>query len=224
MKFEKSNTFIKEKNRQTEYNEELNLIKRRRTFSGIEHLDFWNKIKEHINFENKIECLEIGSHEGQSAMFFLKHFLLNKESSLLCCDIWIKSHWLYNNPLGLCYEDIFDYNIRENDKNKQIKKYMGANNKLYKEEWFVDKEYDIIYIDDIHTKESTILNVKNCLPKLKKGGIIIFDDYDKHKGSYPIEHASKYCDPVKEVVDDYIKNNNDIEIIHKEYQIFLKKI
>ena len=127
---------IKKKDRKLHYNEAINVYKRRRTFDGIRCLSKWLIIKDHINLKRKLNCLEVGSHEGQSSTFFLNYILLNPKSKLLCCDPWLKSHWIKNDPLGICYEDIFNYNMKKNDKHKQVKKFRGYNHDLYEKKWF----------------------------------------------------------------------------------------
>ena len=180
--WESDKQIVKGKSRRLHYNKDLNLYKRQRTFDGIHHLVHWSVIPKHIDVNKQLKCLEVGSHEGQSAMYFLKNILKHPHSELLCCDPWIKSHWLNLTPSNLCYEDVFDFNIKNNINagSYKINKYRGKNNQLYKEDWYQsdDNTYDIIYIDDIHTYESTKLNIANGFPQLKVGGIMIFDDYD----------------------------------------------
>ncbi len=215
---------IKDKPRQVVYNKELNVYKRKRTFSGIVHLHHWSILNDYIDVNKPLHCLEIGSHEGQSTIYFLKHLLKHEKSSLLCCDPWIKSHWLNLHPTNLRYEDLFDFNIMNNDGQTQITKYRGLNTDLFKEEWFSETLYDIIYIGGGHAYKHALENINNCFPKLKSGGIIIFDDYDKHFADYDIDEAGKWCDPVKQAVDEFIKKTNNIKIIHQLYQIIILKL
>ena len=63
---------IKNKLRQLHYCYDLNLYKRRRTFSGIRCLDKWKILNGYIDLNKKLNCLEVGSHEGQSSTYFLK--------------------------------------------------------------------------------------------------------------------------------------------------------
>jgi len=218
---------IKKKKRQMLYNKSLNLYKRKRTFDGINQLKYWKIIKKYINFKKKLNCLEIGSHEGQSAIFFLKNILLHKNSKLLCCDPWFKSHWLNLNPTNLCYEDVFNFNVKINKGGKKIKKFRGKNDSLYKKKWFKSEKYDIIYIDDIHTYESTILNIEKGFPQLKIGGVMIFDDYDAKyaiKEKYDKKGPAFWCDPVKKAVDAFIKKNKkNVKVIFHKYQMMILK-
>lgn len=225
----KNNIIIKGKSRQLEYNKDLNLYKRKRTFDGIHHLVHWNILSKYIDLNKPLKCLEIGSHEGQSAMYFLKYILNNPKSELICCDPWIKSHWLNLNPSNLCYEDVFDFNVRRNHGEDKIIKYDGLNSKLYKEPWFKNLKLDIVYIDDIHTYDSTVLNIKNCWPRLKTGGIMIFDDYEKKYAIYDKKEAAKFCDPVKKAVGEFFfkeeeKNKKHIKVLFKQYQLIIQKI
>ena len=218
-------TVIKEKVRQLQYNKDLNLYKRKRTFDGIYHLHNWTIISDYIDLKKPMKCLEIGSHEGQSAMYFLKYILTHTESSLICCDPWIKSHWLNIKPTNLCYEDVFNFNVVNNNGTNKIIKYQGTNNKLYLESWFKKCIFDIVYIDDIHTYESTVLNINNCWPQLKTGGIMIFDDYEKEHAIYDKTDAVKWCDPVKKAVSEFIKRDKkNIKILFKHYQLIIQKI
>lgn len=204
---------IKGKDRKLSYCTELDLYKRFRTFDGVYHLHKWLPF---IDSTDRLQCLEIGTHEGQSAMFFNKKILLHEDSTLLCVDPFIKSHWLNLNPNGLCYEDIWDYN---HSNNKKIKKYIGKNSDLYKEEFFKDLSFDIIYVDDDHTIKSTKLNIENLVDKLKPNGLLIFDDYDYTKAIYDEKDAIKFCSPVKELVDELVK----LPCIFKDYQIIFRK-
>jgi len=230
--WESDKQIVKGKSRRLHYNKDLNLYKRQRTFDGIHHLVHWSVIPKHIDVNKQLKCLEVGSHEGQSAMYFLKNILKHPHSELLCCDPWIKSHWLNLTPSNLCYEDVFDFNIKNNinGASYKITKYRGKNNQLYKEDWYQsdDNTYDIIYIDDIHTYESTKLNIANGFPQLKVGGIMIFDDYDAKFATYEPDKqgrdAAFWCDPVKRAVDEFVQSTNQIEIIFQQYQMIIKKL
>ena len=223
MEYNKIVKEIKGKDRRLHFNQDLNLYKRRRTFNGIRCLPQWSVLKDHIDLDSPVNCIEIGSHEGQSAVYFLKHILKHQDSKLLCVDPWIKSHWLKMDPSGLCYEDIFDLNML-NDTRNQVTKYRGLNSDYYKSN--EDDLFDIAYIDDIHTYESTTLNCSELYPRMKSGGIMIFDDYD---GDYCDPEDPKaghhWTDPVKQAVDEFIlKYQDNLEILYREYQLIVKKL
>jgi len=222
MQFIKTKIELKGKERRIEYCEELNLYKRPRTFNGIRCLNKWTCIADHIDLNNELTCLEIGTHEGQSAMYFLRNILINPKSTLTCVDPFFKSSWSRTDPSIINYEDIWDYNKSNNDFNDQLIKYTGLNSDYYKTKTFNDTTFDIIYIDDIHTYESTMLNIKQCIPKLKNGGIIIFDDYDgKYCDPNDPNAGYQWTEPVMKAIDDSSLIDT-MEIVYKEYQLILK--
>lgn len=226
LKAEKEISFINGKIRQLDYNKEFNIIKRSRTFNGIYHLKHQDIILDWIDFNKPINCLEIGTHEGQSTTYFLNKYLKNnKKSKLLCCDPFYKSHWCNLNEMALCYEDILKINLKNNDIFNQVKIYRGKGEDLYKEEFYQKEVYDFIYIDDIHSYKATSLNIKNCWDKLKIGGIIIFDDYNEDYAHYDREEARGWCEPVRKALDDHLFDGlKHCYVLWEEYQIIIVKL
>ena len=104
--------------------------------------------------------------------------------------------------------------------------YIGTNDQYYLLDRFKQNKIDIAYIDDIHTYESTKLNIEMLYPQMKKNGIMIFDDYDGDYCDPNDKNAGHHwTDPVKKAVDEFIKDHhNDIKIIFQEYQIMIQKI
>ena len=224
--YKKQTRNFKGKNRKFSYCEKYNVVKRSRTFDGLRCLPrSWGCLQNFLDLNGELNCVEIGSHEGQSATFFLKEILKNKDSKLTCVDPWIKSHWLKSDPTGLCYEDIFDLNMKLNDRYKQVQKFSGLNSDYYKTKEFKIQQFDIAYIDDIHTYESTCLNIKELYPQVIEGGIMIFDDYDCEYCDPTDKNAGpQWTEPVKKAVDEFLEREKDnVEIIFQEYQIIIRK-
>ena len=214
---------IKGKNRSLLYCYELNLYKRLRTFNGIRCLNKWSIINDYIDTKNQLNCLEIGTHEGQSAHYFLKNILVNPASSLICVDPFYKSSWGKNDPLFIDYEDMWDFNKDNNDKNNQLIKYTGLNSDFYTTDTFNNMKIDIAYIDDNHTYESTKLNIETIYTKLKDKGIMIFDDYDATYMDMTNNGKGFYWTlPVRKAVDEFLQKTT-MKILYKEYQIILQK-
>jgi predicted O-methyltransferase YrrM len=215
--------YIKGKKRRLQINIETGIYKTARAINGLDCLPKWlDIIDKYLGLENKLNCLEIGSHQGQSATFILKKILNHPESKLICCDPWFTSHWLNLRPSSLSYEDVFDYNIQNNPK---IIKFRGTNEDLFNDDLFKKNKFDLIYIDDDHTDKSVKLDIENCVPQLKEGGLIIFDDYN-YKFAIPYKYDKKnpkfWCEPVKNNVDKLIEKG-DFEVLLSHYQIILRK-
>jgi predicted O-methyltransferase YrrM len=205
--------------KQLDYCPLLGSIKRRRTFNGIRTLYKWLITQKHLDLDLPLRCLEIGSHEGQSASFFLRYILKNPHSTLTCVDPWYKSSWCRTEPTTLAYEDIFDYNMKNIDKLNQVTKFRGTGKQFYKSTEF-QESYDFVYVDDNHEYEGQLLNLDNLVPRIRRGGFIIFDDVE---GKYadPLDKNAGYhwTDPVKKAIEDWIKvNPQKLRCIHSWYQ------
>ena len=224
--YRKEKRIIKDKSRQLHYNQEYNIVKRARTFDGLYHLPKWSIIENYIDFTKPINCLEIGTHEGQSTTFFLNKYLKqNNNSKLLCCDPFYVSHWNNLSDSPICYKDILLENLK-NDIYNQVSLFTGTGRDLYKNELFTNtKKYDLIYIDDNHSYDNTVLNIENCWDKLDIGGIIIFDDYNEDYAIYDYEEAKGWCEPVRNAINDTIFNSNKIyDILLDDYQLIIIRL
>ena len=123
----------------------------------------WIYIFKRCNLTNKnsLEILEIGSHEGMSALFFMETF---SRANLTCVDIWQK----------VSTEKRFDRNIRAYIK--RIRK-IRSNSSSFFANHTASNHYDIIYIDGSHYADDVLTDAVFAFNLLKKDGILIFDDY-----------------------------------------------
>ena len=74
-------------------------------------------------------------------------------------------------------------------------------------------KYDFIYIDGMHTKEQIAKDIINSWDSLLIDGIIWMDDYLGNQGK------------LKKIFDKTINSlEGELEIIHKGYQLAIKKM
>ena len=163
------------------------------------------------NFK-KFSYLEIGSWEGNSAMFVLKNF---NTKSVTCVDIW----------------DLND----DAHKDKQLENFKNFQSNLvefkdrflfYKNtsnEFFLNnkEKYDVIYIDGWHEAPQVYEDINNSWNCLNENGIIICDDYfygdiiNNKDSNLPANSINKFI----------LENKNKLKIINvNNTQIFLKKL
>jgi len=82
--------------------------------------------------------------------------------------------------------------------------------------------FDIVYIDGSHKAKNVLADAILSWELLKTGGIMIFDDY-KWKGWEGHKLTAELRPEI--AIDSFISIfKNDIEIIHKDYQVILKKL
>jgi predicted O-methyltransferase YrrM len=159
------------------------------------------------NLKNDFKYLEVGSYEGNSAIFVAKYFT---QSNIFCVDTWMGS----DEHLGQNFREIernFLYNINEFKNIHQIK---SSSNSFF----FHNKEfYDCIYIDGDHNADQVFLDCQNAWSILTKGGYLICDDYTwkiyKEVNKNPCYGVNKFLNTISNFRYHLVSNS----------QIFIKK-
>jgi predicted O-methyltransferase YrrM len=151
-----------------------------------------------------IAYLEIGVWEGRSLIWMFENILTHDTSRAMCIDLFprdLKERFLANlYILGL--------------KNK-VKIMTGKSQFLLRQ--LPPDSFDIIFLDGSHVANDVLADAVYSWPLLKKGGLLIFDDY-LWKPHIPIKFRPKIA--VKAFVKAY---GNQVDAVHCGYQIFLKK-
>ncbi len=163
------------------------------------------------NFDKKnLKILEIGSYEGLSTVFFLN---LLKDSKITCVDPFSDFEENKDKDFNKVYENF----IKNTDLYKdRIKLFRNTSDKFFAN--ISNDVYDLIYIDGSHHADNVYKDAENSYSKLKKGGIIIFDDflwnYHKDPNHNPLGGIKKF------IANNFFK----IRIISLSYQIIVMKI
>jgi len=165
---------------------------------------------KYINYLNgNFDYLEIGTYEGNSAMFVARTF---PNSRVFCVDNWNKTEE-YGDQDFILVEQNFDNNCLSLKNIVKIKK--DSDN------FFLENKvhFDVIYIDGHHKDFQVLKDCRNAWKYLKPGGILICDDYIwnfyKNLKENPCYSINLF---LKE-----IKNKKRILEVSKS-QIFIKKI
>ena len=134
----------------------------------------------HINLDNyknkPINYLEIGTFYGANILSVANSYGLHYDSKLYCIDPWedYDDYPEYKNEQPSIYNS-FLKNIENSGAREKIIINRGySNNEIPK---FENDFFDIIYIDGNHEPEYVLEDAVLSFRKLKKGGIMIFDDY-----------------------------------------------
>ena len=165
----------------------------------------WMEILEPFEGQPHIHYLEIGVSEGGSALWMLENILTHPTARITGLDTFgdveIYARFLSNLELsGL------------SDKMTIIK---GRSQVTLRSLPF--DSFDIIYIDGSHTAPNVLLDAALSWDLLKKGGIMIFDDYMWEWERPPQERP-------KIAIESFLRIfKNELEVLHQEYQIIIKK-
>lgn len=176
----------------------------------------WNRVLS--GFKGKdFNYLEIGSFEGNSALFIFKFF---NPTMVYCCDSWIPltqrdgSDEGYSDFNMLKVEKNFDYNLK--DYQNRLKKCKIKSDNFFKKNLTT---FDLIYVDGSHFGEDVSRDCYSSWKILNKNGILIFDDYF-WKSYKKIENNPAYA--INRFLDS-ISGKYEVLFLSK-FQLFIKKL
>lgn len=174
--------------------------------SEIQH-----KLSNFLDNKNENNILEIGCFEGLSSVFFADNFIDNPKSRLTCVDPFLTINdndhriFLMNNE-----EMNFDFNITTCKNVNKITIHKITSDMFFKNN---NETYTFIYIDGCHETDFIKRDMENCFNSLETNGIMWMDDYGGGEGYQ-----------IKNVMDDFLdKYNGQYELIHKGYQLAIRK-
>ena len=165
---------------------------------------YLSKLKSNFNY------LEIGSYEGNSAIFIANKFI---DSKISCVDNWTSTEEYIDHISFQDIEENFNFNIKDYTNIKKIKK---SSDDFFKH----NKEmFDVIYIDGHHLGSQVFKDCTNAWQKLNNNGYLICDDYIWK--FYP-DFMENPCYAINKFLEN-IKGFFNVEKVSNS-QIFIKKI
>lgn len=168
--------------------------------------NIWKQIL--LKLKNKNQFLEIGSHQGRSAIWFIENGL-DKDGEITCIDSWV---W------DIEHEKTFDFNVNlclKNNPNKKIIKLKGSSYFHLASLITQKKEFNLIYIDGSHKAKDVIVDACLCWNLLQLNGILIFDDY-------LLQTKDIYAKPAIDLFVDMFREN--IKYLYIGDQLIIQKI
>jgi predicted O-methyltransferase YrrM len=177
------------------------------------HTKNWLSVTKKFIKNPNVKMLELGTYEARSSKFFIDNILTGKNSELVTVDFKpdITKYSLSN------INQMEDYYPNFNFIRADFKKFLA-------EEISLDRKYDIIYQDGGKLSLTTMYQLICCYYLLNSGGVLIIDDYEWVNKNKSKNNKLNNNDGPKEAVDTFIKFvNNDITLLHKGYQLILKK-
>ena len=175
----------------------------------------WTHFLKELKDKPNLRFLEIGSYQGRSTVWLLENILTDDTSSITCIDTFEGSaeHLIDFQHDLLTLFQVFSHNISKFKNKVNIIK-----NKSQIALKQLNEQYDFIYIDGDHTASSVIEDAILSFPLLKKGGIMIFDDYMWSCHKTPID------DP-KPAIDSFLLIYADkINVLFINTQVIIQKI
>lgn len=172
----------------------------------------WEKhVVPRLNQTPYARWLEIGSCEGQSALWTLEHVLRGPGSTITCVDTWSDGRgWLKKE---VAPTPTFEANFNTNTApyESRIIKLKGLSRDILPT---LKNGFHGAYIDGSHLKPDVLLDTEMTWPLLLPDAVLVFDDY-----------GSKRWSGVRRAVDAFLKRPEiRREILHKEWQMIVVKL
>jgi len=166
------------------------------------NIPLWDQFLAKFKNKPDVHYLEIGVFEGGSLFWMLENILTDPGARVTAVDVFDKEIY-----------ETFVSNLRLSGATDKVCIRRGYSQIMLRKEPL--DAYDIIYIDGSHLPKDVLTDAVLSWWLLKKGGILIFDDYLYKDGAAAPEAA----------IDAFLSFFKDeLNILHKdELQVIVKK-
>ena len=189
----------------------------------LEAIEYFNKNYEKVQIGQQVRVLEIGTYAGISLINIIKlipnsiGYGLDKWSNYIEGDDANNKVEILDNMNELGVESSFYKNIRVEGLEDRIKGIKGDSYEVLFQMIKEEQQFDFIYVDGSHLLLDCYTDIILSWKLLAKGGLLAIDDY-LYNNSFIIES------PFEGVNHFLKKHQHEMQIIHKEYRVFLQKV
>jgi len=174
----------------------------------------WTTLLAEFKGKPNLKFIEIGCYEGRATRWLLDNILTHDSAIIDVIDTFEGSMEHEGGMVEHLYEK-FLANIPEVETKVLV--YTGRSQEILGERFFPNF-YDFVYVDGSHIAKDVLMDGMLAWPLLKKGGIMIFDDYKWDK--YPQENLNP-----KMAIDAFLSlYKGEYEELLHDYQVAIKKI
>lgn len=173
------------------------------------NIPVWDAALAEFKGKPDVQYLEVGVFEGRSALWIIDNILTHPTSHFTGIDPFI------DVPGFEGFKDVFLANLNLSGAQGRSTIVTGFSQIELRK--LPLESYDIIYIDGSHEADDVLEDAVLSHRLLKKGGVLIFDDY-----LWQLEGASNVRPkPAIDVFYAFFKD--DYDVVHNGYQLLLKK-
>ena len=166
----------------------------------------WREMLKPFQGQPNVHYLEIGVFEGRSALWMLENILTHPTSKITCLDVFSRKD-AYKRLLS---------NLKLSGFSHKVTMIKGRSQETLKT--LPLESFDIVYIDGSHTAPDVLADAVLSWSVLKKGGVMIFDDYLWEWDRPPQDRP-------KIAIEAFLRiHKNELKKLHQGYQIIIKKM
>lgn len=164
--------------------------------------------------DNKVDILEIGSHEGASTVWMLENLCNANGSTFTSIDPYLTDD--KTSPVTSQTYQNFCHNISICKNKEKLTQYVALSQDILPKLVKKGKLFDIIYIDGSHQEDDVLFDLINADILIRSGGVILMDDvgFDWDKTEGVVGALKRFL----------LNSSGDYQLILKEYQCALQKV
>lgn len=183
----------------------------------------WEQLKPLLPSEPGLRVfLEIGSFEGRSTVWTIENMMQDGDI-INCIDTWEGGEEHSNGELDGA-EQRFDHNVeavRSAYPGRYVEKYKRTSTQELAH-WLAEDPKDhptfaFIYIDGSHIARDVLTDACMAWPLLKKGGIMVFDDYMWGEPRDILHRPKPAIDAFVNIFAE------EVDMVHMGYQLIVRK-
>jgi predicted O-methyltransferase YrrM len=135
---------------------------------GLEDMIRWiNEIRP----TSEMRMIEIGSYIGESTMIFAKHF-----KEVVSVDPYMDNYDVTDMACSFApFDDVYSEFLRNTLDIPNIKSIRDTSERSFS--ILKEREWDLVYIDGLHTVQGVMFDIDNYRTIISKGGFVSGHDY-----------------------------------------------
>jgi len=172
------------------------------------------KLLQTIFKDQKVNILEIGSHEGKSTVWMLENLCNVNGSTFTSIDPYLTDD--KTSPVTSQTYQNFCHNTSICKNKEKLTQHVALSQDVLPKLVEKGKFFDIIYIDGSHKEEDVLFDLIHADILLKTGGVILMDDvgFDWDKTEGVVCALKRFL----------LNSTGGYQLILKEYQCALQKV
>lgn len=168
--------------------------------------------------------LEIGSWEGRATVWIAENMAADQDAMITCVDTWQGGEEHDRNEMGGVFArfsanmSALADNRKERGKNILVRAMRTTSSQGLAELIHEERSFDFVYIDGSHIAKDVLTDACMAWAMLKKGGVMVFDDY-MWAGSPLLLHRPK---PAVDAFTSIF--GQDLYVLHNGYQVAVQRV
>ena len=149
-------------------------------WSKVHHESWAKLLAQHMDLDNPLRMVEVGCFEGRSTVWFADYLAHHPNSVLHCIDTWMGGEEIERSNLGFDMSEVmrtFSSNVSQHPQCDKIRIHVESSERGLAGLMGYNAYMDFIYLDGSHTKRDTLVDLVLALVLIRKGGVIVVDDY-----------------------------------------------